>query len=103
MPQPPSPQEPQPPPVPHPVGLLQPPSSPHPPPLTPFALGSSYRRQHLNRPHNPDSREGFRLRSCCFAILIETGSKVLSHVVQHSGLPHDPYPPSIFASSRAPI
>jgi hypothetical protein len=36
------------------------------------------------------------------AILIETGSNEFSQVVQQRR-PHDPYPPSILASSRAPI
>src|SRR5581483_8346578 len=58
LPQPPDPQDPQDP-VPQPVGLLQPPSSPHPPPRTPFAFGSSYRRQHFSRPQSPDNRDGF--------------------------------------------
>ena len=53
-------------------------------------LGSSKRRQHFRRPHMPDSFEGFRLRSCCLAILIETGSKTCSHAAQHSGRPHEP-------------
>jgi len=75
------------------VGLLhdpQPPSSPQPPWTTPFALGSSYRRQHFNRPHMPESLEGLRLRFCCLAILIETGSKDCSQVVQQSGRPQEP-------------
>ena len=44
----------------------------------------------LGRPHIPDSFDGFRLRFCCFAILIDTGSNDVSHVVQHSGRPQDP-------------
>ena len=32
----------------------------HPANCSPFAFGSSYRKQHFNRPHKPDSREGFR-------------------------------------------
>src|SRR6185312_1188878 len=84
-------------------GLPQPPSSPQPPCTTPLAFGSSYRRQHLRRPQRPDSFEGFRLKSCCLAILIETGSNDVRNVVQHSGRPHVPYPPIILASSRTPI
>ena len=38
----------------------------------------------------PDSFDGLRLRSCCFAILIETGSNVCRNVVQQSGRPHEP-------------
>src|SRR6185436_4153455 len=91
------------PPAPHPDGLSQPPSLPQPPCCWPFAFGSSYRRQHFSRPHNPDSFEGFRLSSCCFAILIDTGSNVVRNVVQHSGLPQVPYPPTSLASSRTPI
>ena len=68
--------------MPQPVGFPQPPSSPQPPPLTPLAFGSSYRRQHFRRPHRPDSRDGFKLRSCCLAILIDTCSKAFSQVVQ---------------------
>src|SRR4029079_1332317 len=91
------------PPLPHPVGLSHPPSPPQPPCTRPFALGSSYRRQHFSRPHRPDSFEGFRLRSCCFAILIETGSNAVRNVVQHNGRPQVPEPPRILASSRTPI
>jgi hypothetical protein len=58
--------------------------------LTPLPFGSSYRKQHFNRPHMPDSFDGFRLRFCCFAILIEMGSKVCRNVVQQSGRPQDP-------------
>src|SRR5262245_41443202 len=90
-------------PAPHPDGLSQPPSLPQPPCTTPFAFGSSYLRQHFSRPHSPESFEGLRLRSCCFAILIETGSNDVRNVVQHSGRPQVPYPPSILASSRTPI
>jgi hypothetical protein len=36
------------------------------------------------------------------AILIDTGSKVFNQVVQQSGRPHGPYPPSILRSSRTP-
>ena len=104
LPQPPLPQDPHPPAGP--VGLLhepQPPSSAQPPCFTPLPFGSSYRRQHFNRPHMPDSFDGFRLRFCCLAILMEMGSNAFSHVVQQSGRPQGPYPPSIRASSRTPI
>src|SRR5262245_58153021 len=90
LPQPPELQLPLPQPAPQPEGLSQPPSSPQPPWTTPFELGSSYRRQHFRRPHSPESFDGLRLRSCCFAILIETGSKVCRKVVQHSGRPQVP-------------
>ena len=33
----------------------------------------------------PESFDGLRLSCCCFAILIDTGSKVFSQVVQQSG------------------
>src|SRR5471032_581353 len=103
-PHPPEPQPPEPqPPEPQPDGLSQPPSLPQPPCATPFALGSSYRRQHFSRPHRPESFDGLRLKSCCLAILIETGSNDCRNVVQHSGRPHVPYPPYILASSRTPI
>src|SRR5438552_18691965 len=78
------------PPAPQAEGLSQPPSLPQPPCTTPLALGSSYLRQHFSRPHSPDSFDGFKLRSCCFAILIETGSNEFKNVVQHSGRPHVP-------------
>src|SRR4029453_14119610 len=90
LPQPPSPHDPQPPPGPQPVGFPQPPSSPQPPPLMPLAFGNSYRRQHFRRPHSPDSRDGFKLRSCCLAFLMDTGSKVFSQGVQHRGRPQEP-------------
>ena len=76
-----------PPPPPVPVLLLQLLSLAHPANCSPFAFGSSYRKQHFNRPHKPDSREGFRLRCCCLAILIEIGSNPCSHVVQQRGRP----------------
>jgi hypothetical protein len=38
----------------------------------------------------PDSFEGFRLRFCCFAIRIDTGSNDCNQVVQHNGRPQDP-------------
>src|SRR5580765_4016532 len=78
------------PPLPQPLGLSQPPSLPQPPCTTPLALGSSYRRQHLRRPQSPDSLDGFRLSSCCLAILIDTGSNDVRNVVQQSGRPHVP-------------
>src|SRR4051812_27112386 len=86
LPHPPLPQ----PPLPQPDGLSQPPSLPQPPCATPFAFGSSYRRQHFSRPQSPESFDGFRLRSCCFAILIDTGSNEVRNVVQHNGRPHVP-------------
>src|SRR6185436_6568185 len=104
LPQPPLPQPPEPqPPEPQPLGLSQPPSLPQPPCTTPWAFGSSYRRQHFRRPQRPDNLEGLRLRSCCLAILIETGSNEVRNVVQHNGRPQVPYPPINFASSRTPI
>src|SRR5258707_11069213 len=78
------------PPEPQPDGLSQPPSLPQPPCWTPFAFGSSYRRQHFSRPHSPESFEGLRLSSCCLAILIDTGSNDCRNVVQHNGRPHVP-------------
>ena len=100
MPQSPTPHPPPQPPVP--VLLLQLLSLAHPANCSPFAFGSSYRKQHFNRPHKPDSREGFRLRCCCLAILIEIGSNPCSHVVQQRGRPQVPYPPNSLASSRGP-
>jgi hypothetical protein len=38
----------------------------------------------------PDSLDGFKLRFCCFAILIDTGSNDWSQVVQQSGRPQEP-------------
>jgi hypothetical protein len=77
---------------PGPVGLLhpQPPSSAQPPCFTPCPFGSSYRKQHFSRPHMPESLDGFRLRLCCFAILMEIGANDCSQVVQHSGRPQEP-------------
>ena len=40
--------------------------------------------------HCPESFDGLRLSCCCFAILIDTGSKPFSQVVQQSGRPHGP-------------
>ena len=37
----------------------------------------------------PDSFDGLSARSCCLAILIDTGSNDCSNVVQQSGRPHD--------------
>ena len=65
LPHPPAPQSPPPHPPPQPpvpVLLLQLLSLAHPANCSPFAFGSSYRKQHFNRPHNPESLEGFRLR-----------------------------------------
>ena len=50
----------------------------------------SYRRQHLRRPHMPDSLDGLRLRCCAFAILIEIGANSFRKVEQQSALPHGP-------------
>ena len=86
-----------------PVLLLQLLSLAHPANCSPFAFGSSYRKQHFNRPHRPDSREGFRLKFCRLAVLIEIGWNPCSHVVQQRGRPQVPYPPNSLASSRAPI
>ena len=60
-----------------PVLLLQLLSLAHPVNCSPFAFGSSYRKQHFNRPHRPDSREGFRLKFCRLAVLIEIGKEPL--------------------------
>ena len=90
LPHPPVPQAPPPHPPPHPlvpVFLLQLLSLAHPANCSPFAFGSSYRKQHFSRPHKPDSREGFRLRCCRLAILIEIGWNPCSHVVQQRGRP----------------
>ena len=73
VPHPPVPQSPpQPPPQPLvPVLLLQLLSLAHPANCSPFAFGSSYRKQHFNRPHKPDSRED--LKAVAATILIFSG------------------------------
>jgi hypothetical protein len=76
------------------------PSSAQPANLSPIALGN---RNAAALTARDESFAGLRLRSWIFAILIEIGSNDRSQVVQHSGRPHEPYPPSILASSRTPI
>ena len=57
----------------------------------------------MSLPQVPEIFEGLSERFCCLAILIETGWKSESHLLQHRGLPHMPIPPSILASSLTPI
>jgi hypothetical protein len=51
-------------------------------------VSSSYRRQHISRPHRPEIFSGSSVAFCTFALFIDTGLSTFRKFLQQQYCPH---------------